>query len=74
MIATARCRVRAAEPASPQTFCSCGGGVRGSEVADPGLPGRPALIGAEISDGVINIDAAAHRGGVGKHIGGIAEL
>jgi hypothetical protein len=45
-----------------------------SEVADPGLPGRPALIGAEISYGVINIDAAAHRGGVRKHIGGIAEL
>jgi hypothetical protein len=46
----------------------------GSEVPEPGLPRRSTLIGAQIGNGVIDIDRAAHRGGVGKHIGGEAEL
>ena len=39
-----------------------------------GLAGRSAFVGAEVGDGVIKVDAAAYRGGVGEHIGGIAEL
>jgi hypothetical protein len=46
----------------------------GSEVADPGLAGRPTLIGAEVGDGVIKIDAAAHTGGKRKHVGRVAQL
>ncbi len=45
-----------------------------SEVTDPGLAGRPASVGAEVGDGVIKVDAAAHRGGVGEHVGGVAEV
>jgi hypothetical protein len=46
----------------------------GSEIRDPGLAGRSTLVGAEVGDGVIHIDQPAHRGGVGEHIGGVAEL
>jgi hypothetical protein len=46
----------------------------GSEVADPGLAGRPTCIGTEVEDGVIHIHPAAHRGGIRKHISRAAEL
>ena len=46
----------------------------GSEVPDPGLTGRPAFVGAQVGDGVIDIDRAADCGGVGKHVGGVAQL
>ena len=45
----------------------------GSEVPDPGLTGRPTLVGAQVGDGVIDIDRAADCGGVGEDIGGIAQ-
>ena len=45
-----------------------------SEVADPGLPGRPTLVGAAIGDGVIQLHATAHPGRIGKHIGRVAQL
>src|SRR3954452_21689239 len=44
-----------------------------SEVADPGLARRPTLVRIEVGDGVININPPAHRGGVRKHIGRIAQ-
>ncbi|HEY6687180.1 MAG TPA: hypothetical protein VI094_13325 [Propionibacteriaceae bacterium] len=37
-----------------------------------GLARRPTLIGAQIRDGVIDVDRAAHRRGVGEDIGGSA--
>jgi hypothetical protein len=46
----------------------------GSEVADLGLAGRPALIETPIGDGVIQVQAAAHRSGVGEHISRVAQL
>ena len=46
----------------------------GSEVADSGLAGRPAVVGVEVGDGVIQVDSAADGGGVGKHISGVAQL
>ena len=46
----------------------------GSQVADPGLARRPASIGAEIRNGVINIDVAADPGGIRKYVGGITQL
>jgi hypothetical protein len=46
----------------------------GSEVADAGLAGRPTPVGAEVGSGVVKIDATAHCGGVGEHVGGIAQL
>ena len=39
----------------------------------PGLAGRPAFVRAEIGDGVIDVDGSADRGGVGKHIGRVAQ-
>jgi hypothetical protein len=45
----------------------------GSEVADSGLAGRPAFVGAQVGDGVIDIDGAADCGGVGEDVGGIAQ-
>jgi hypothetical protein len=45
----------------------------GSEVPDPGLTGRPTFVGTQVGDGVIDIDRAAHRRGVGEYIGGIAQ-
>jgi hypothetical protein len=38
------------------------------------LAGRATLIGAEVGDGVVKVDAAGHRGGVGEHVGGIAQV
>jgi hypothetical protein len=32
------------------------------------------LVGAEVGDGVVKVDAAADCGGVGEHVGGITEL
>jgi hypothetical protein len=46
----------------------------GSEVADAGLAGWSALVGAEVGNGVIKLDQPAHCGGVGEHVGGVAEL
>jgi len=46
----------------------------GSEVADAGLAGRATLVGVEVGDGVVKVEAAADRGGVGEHVGGVAEL
>jgi hypothetical protein len=46
----------------------------GSEVSDPGLARRPTLVGAQIGNGVVHIDRAAHRVGVGKHIGVVPQL
>ena len=45
----------------------------GSEVPDPGLARRPTLFGIQIRDGVVDIDRAAYRGGVGEDIGWIAQ-
>ena len=45
-----------------------------SEVSDPGLAERPTLVGAEVGDGVVKVDAAADCGGVGEHVGRVAEL
>jgi hypothetical protein len=45
-----------------------------SEVAEPGLAGRPAAVRAQIRDGVINVDGSADSGGVGKHISRVAQL
>jgi hypothetical protein len=47
-------------------------GIR-SEVADPGLAGRPAAVEADIGLGVINIDTATDRSRVGKHIGRVPQ-
>ena len=46
----------------------------GAEVADAGLAGRSAAVRAEVGDGVIKVCAAADCGGVGEHVGGVAEL
>ena len=46
----------------------------GSEVAEPGLAGRPAAVRAQIRNRVVYIDGSADGGGVGEHISGIAEL
>src|SRR4029453_18348169 len=46
----------------------------GSEVADPGLAGRPTLIRTEIRNRVILIHAAAHPGGIGEYISWVAQL
>jgi hypothetical protein len=46
----------------------------GSEIPDPGLAGWSALVGAEVGNGVINIDQPANGGGVGEDVGGVAEL
>jgi hypothetical protein len=46
----------------------------GSEVPDPGLAGWPAFVGAQIRDGVVDIGGAADGRGVGKHVGGVAQL
>jgi hypothetical protein len=45
----------------------------GSEVPDPGLAGWPAFVGAEVGDGVVDIDRAADCGGVREDVGGIAQ-
>ena len=45
----------------------------GSEVADSGLARWPAAVRAQIRDGVVDVGAAAHSGGVGKHISGVAQ-
>jgi hypothetical protein len=45
-----------------------------SDVADPGLAKRSTPIGVELGNRVVKDDAAAHRGGVRKHIGRIAEF
>ncbi len=72
--ATAKCLVLAGVLASPIGFVVVVAADVGSEVADSGLAGRPAAGGAEVGDGVIHVEAAAHRSGVGKHVGGVAEL
>ena len=46
----------------------------GSEVADAGLAGRAALVGAEVGNGVVNVDQPAYCGGVGEDVGGVAEV
>ncbi len=74
MIATARCLVLAGVLASRHWFVVVVAADVGSEVADSGLAGRAALVGPEVGDGVVKVDAAAHRGGIVKHIGGVAEL
>src|SRR5512132_2144822 len=45
----------------------------GSEVPTPGLARWPAAVRAQIRDGVVDVDAAAHCGGIGKHISGVAQ-
>jgi hypothetical protein len=45
----------------------------GSEVAEPGLAGRPAVVEIDIGDGVVDVDAAADRVGVGEDVGGVAQ-
>ena len=73
MIAIARCRVRVGGPSSGRGFWSVVAADEGAEVADPGLAGRAAFVGAEVGDGVVEVDAAADGGGVGEHVGGVAE-
>jgi hypothetical protein len=44
-----------------------------SEVPDSGLARRATLIEADIGAGVVDVDGAAHRVGVGEYIGRIAQ-
>jgi hypothetical protein len=37
------------------------------------LAGRPAFVGVQVGDGVVDIDRAADRGGVGEGIGWVAQ-
>jgi hypothetical protein len=46
----------------------------GAEVAEPGLAGRAAAVGAQVGNGVIEVDGSADGGGVGEHVGGVAQL
>ena len=46
----------------------------GAEVAEPGLAGRAAFVWAQVGDGVVEVDGAADGGGVGEHIGRVAQL
>ena len=39
-----------------------------SELSDPGLARRPALVGVEVGDGVVQIHPTGAAGGVGEHI------
>ena len=39
-----------------------------SELSDPGLARRPALVGVQVGDGVVQIHPAGAAGGVGEHI------
>jgi hypothetical protein len=45
----------------------------GSEVPDPGLAGRPAFVGAQVGNGVVDSDRAADRRGLGEDVGGVAQ-
>jgi hypothetical protein len=45
----------------------------GAEVAEPGLAGRAAAVGAHVGNGVVEVDGSAD-GGVGEDIGGVAQL
>src|SRR5215218_6898548 len=44
-----------------------------AEVAEPGLTGRPTFGWAQVGNRMVHIDAAADRGSVGEHIGGVAQ-
>ena len=74
MIARAKCQVRVGEPASARWFVVVVPTYVRSQVADPSLAGRPTLVRTEVGDGVIKIDAAAHRSGIGEHVGRVAKL
>ena len=39
----------------------------------PGLAGRPAVVWAEVGNGVVHVDRSAEGGGVGEHVGGVAQ-
>jgi hypothetical protein len=74
VIARARCRVRVVDLPAAVGFDPVVVAGVGSEVPDPGLAGRPTFVGAQVGDGVIDIDRAADCGGVGKYVGGVAQL
>jgi hypothetical protein len=46
----------------------------GAEVAEPGLAGRAAAVGAQVGDGVVHVDGSVDGGGVGEDVGGVAQL
>jgi len=52
-------------------FQPVGAPYMGSEVADSGLAGRSAAVGAQIGGGVIEVDAAADGGGLGNTSAGV---